>query len=80
MLPYPLPGEDSATYNAKLRQMALEIIDLYKLAFPGAANLVREFGGSAYSLEDLEADMREYTRLPAPWLLLSGGLEADRFV
>ncbi len=90
VLPYPLPGEDSATYNAKLRQMSLEIaaafadpgfhIDLYKLAFPGAAGLVREFGGSGYSLEDLEADMREYTRLPAPWLLLSGGLEADRFV
>lgn len=90
VLPYPLPGEDPATYNAKLRQMSLEIaaafadpgfhIDLYKLAFPGAADLVREFGGSGYSLEDLEADMREYTKLPAPWLLLSGGLGADQFV
>ncbi|GEM82444.1 tagatose 1,6-diphosphate aldolase [Meiothermus hypogaeus] len=90
VLPYPLPGEDEATYNAKLREMSLEIaaafadpgfhVDLYKLAFPGAASLVREFGGSGYSLEDLEADMREYSKLPAPWLLLSGGLGADQFV
>lgn len=90
VLPYPLPGEDEATYKAKLREMSLEIaaafadpgfhVDLYKLAFPGAAELVKEFGGSGYSLEDLEADMREYTKLPAPWLLLSGGLGADPFV
>lgn len=90
VLPYPIPSEDTVAYNAKLRQMSLEIaaafadpgfhIDIYKLAFPGAADLVREFGGSGYSLEDLEADMREYSRLPAPWLLLSGGLNADQFV
>jgi len=90
VLPYPLPGEDEAAYNAKLREMSLEIaaafadpsfhIDLYKLAFPGAARLVKEWGGSGYSLEDLEADMREYSKLPAPWLLLSGGLNADQFV
>ncbi|GIW33270.1 tagatose 1,6-diphosphate aldolase [Meiothermus sp.] len=90
VLPYPLPGEDEAAYNAKLRDLSLEIaaafadpglnVDLYKLAFPGAASLVREFGGSGYSLEDLEADMREYSKLPAPWLLLSGGLGADQFV
>jgi tagatose 1,6-diphosphate aldolase len=90
VLPYPLPGEDAHTYNAKLREMSLEIaaafadpgfhIDLYKLAFPGAAGLVREFGGKGYSLDDLEADMKEYSKLPAPWLLLSGGLNADQFV
>ncbi len=90
VLPYPIPGEDAATYRARLREMSLEIaaafadpgfqVDLYKLAFPGAAELVKEFGGSGYSLEDLEADMREYTKLPAPWLLLSGGLGADQFV
>lgn len=90
VLPYPLPCEDEATYNAKLRDLSLEIaaafadpgfhIDLYKLAIPGAPSLVREWGGSAYSLNDLEADMREYTKLPAPWLLLSGGLNTDQFV
>lgn len=90
VLPYPLPGEDEATYKAKLREMSLEIaaafadpgfhIDLYKLAIPGAASLVREWGGSAYSLDDLEADMKEYSKLPAPWLLLSGGLNTDQFV
>lgn len=90
VLPYPLPGEDAATYNAKLREMSLEIaaafadpgfhIDLYKLAIPGSAELVKEWGGSAYSLDDLEADMREYSKLPAPWLLLSGGLNTDQFV
>jgi len=90
VLPYPLPGEDQATYKAKLREMSLEVaaafadpgfhIDLYKLAIPGAAELVREWGGNAYSLDDLEADMKEYSKLPAPWLLLSGGLSTDRFV
>jgi tagatose 1,6-diphosphate aldolase len=90
VLPYPLPGEDTATYNAKLREMSLEIaaafadpgfhIDVYKLAIPGSAELVKEWGGGAYSLDDLEADMREYSKLPAPWLLLSGGLNTDQFV
>ena len=90
VLPYPIPGESEAEYNAKLRQMSLEIaaafadpsfnVDIYKLAFPGAASLVKEFGGNAYSLAELEADMQEYTKLPAPWLLLSGGLDASQFV
>lgn len=90
VLPYPLPGEDPAVYNAKLREMSLEIaaafadpgfhIDLYKLAIPGSAELVKEWGGHGYSLDDLEADLREYSKLPAPWLLLSGGLNTDQFV
>ncbi len=90
VLPYPVLGESEAEYNAKLREMSLQIaadfadpgfnIDIYKLAFPGAAVLVNEFGGKGYSLSDLEADMAEYTQLPAPWLLLSGGLDADQFV
>ncbi len=89
VLPYPLPGEDEAAYHAKLRELSLEIaaafadpgfhVDLYKLAIPGSASLVKEWGGQGYSLDDLEADMREYSRLPAPWLLLSGGLNADQF-
>ncbi|MDX2005977.1 MAG: tagatose 1,6-diphosphate aldolase [Meiothermus sp.] len=90
VLPYPIAGESEAEYNAKLRGMSLEIaaafadpsfhVDIYKLAFPGAAALVKEFGGTGYSLADLEADMAEYTKLPAPWLLLSGGLDANQFV
>ncbi|MER3490526.1 MAG: DUF2090 domain-containing protein [Meiothermus sp.] len=90
VLPYPLPGEDQAAYGAKLRDLSLEIaaafadpgfhIDLYKLAIPGSAELVKEWGGQGYSLDDLEADLREYSKLPAPWLLLSGGLSADQFV
>lgn len=90
VLPYPLPGEDETAYNAKLRDLSLEIaaafadpgfhIDLYKLAIPGAASLVKEWGGQGYGLDDLEADLREYGKLPAPWLLLSGGLNTDQFV
>lgn len=91
VLPYPIPGEDTATYNAKLREMSLQIaqayadptlhIDLYKLAIPGAAELVKEWGGTAYTLDQLEADMRQYTQmLPSPWLLLSGGVNTDQFV
>jgi len=90
VLPYPIPGEDEATYNARLREMSLQIaaafadpgfnIDLYKLAIPGAASLVREWGGNGYSLADLQSDMLEYSKLPAPWLLLSGGLNTNQFV
>lgn len=90
VLPYPVEGESEAQYNAKLREMSLQIaadfadpgfnIDIYKLAIPGAASLVKEWGGSAYGLDTLESDMREYGKLPAPWLLLSGGLDTEQFV
>ena len=90
VLPYPIAGESEAEYNAKLRDMSLQIaaafadpgfnIDIYKLAIPGAAGLVKEWGGSGYDLDALEGDMREYTKLPAPWLLLSGGLNTEQFI
>ncbi len=90
VLPYPLPGESESEYAAKLRDLSLHIaadfadpgfhIDLYKLAIPAAAERVKEWGGKDYALDDLEADMREYSKLPAPWLLLSGGMNTDQFV
>lgn len=91
VLPYPIPGEDPALYQANLHQTSLEIaqafadpsfqIDLYKLAIPGAPQRITDWGGHGYSLDTLESWMRDYTRLlPSPWLLLSGGMDTHQFV
>ncbi len=91
ILPYPLPGDPQESYQRHLPEMAHAAaalcadpaygVDLYKLPFPGAPDGVREWGGALYGLAELEAVMAEWTRLlPAPWVVLSGGMGADRFV
>jgi len=91
LLPYPLPGQAAEEYARALPELSVEIVrpfaapmygvDLYKLALPGDPAHVREWGGRLYSLADLGEVMREITRLlPAPWVLLSGGMPGDRFV
>ncbi len=89
LLPYPLPGESPESYRRKLRALSQDIldpfadpglgVDLYKLALPVAADSVADWGGDGPSLAELEGDLRAYGRLPAPWLLLSGGLDATQF-
>jgi tagatose 1,6-diphosphate aldolase len=91
ILPYPLPGESAEAFAQGLPALSSAVaeafadrsfgVDLYKLALPGAADGVREWGGSVYSLADLRGVMERLTRtLPAPWVLLSGGMAPDRFV
>ncbi|MDR7556277.1 MAG: tagatose 1,6-diphosphate aldolase [Armatimonadota bacterium] len=91
LLPYPLPGQAADEYARALPELSVELartfaaptygVDLYKLALPGDPTHVREWGGTLYSLADLTEAMREITRLlPAPWVLLSGGMPGDRFV
>lgn len=91
ILPYPLDDEAPETYMGSLPEMARASashfadpaygVDLYKLPFPGSPDGVREWGGALYAFDDLVAVMTECTRLlPAPWVILSGGMPPDRFV
>ncbi len=91
ILPYPLPGESPETYARSLPVLSLEVaeafadglfgVDLYKLALPGSPEGVREWSGDLYALQQLHRVMERLTRLlPAPWVLLSGGMAPDRFV
>lgn len=91
ILPYPLPGESPETYARSLPMLSLEVaeafadglfgVDLYKLALPGSPEGVREWSGGLYALQYLHRVMERLTRLlPAPWVLLSGGMAPDRFV
>ncbi len=91
VLPYQLPNEADQAYAQALpelmRRCMLDFaderygVDLYKLGFPAKADGIAEWGGSLYSLADIEAIMRETTeRLPAPWVLLSGGLGSATFI
>ena len=91
VLPYQLPNETEQAYAEALpelmRRCMLDFseerygVDLYKLGFPGKAQAVEEWGGSRYRLSEIEAIMRETTeRLPAPWVLLSGGLDSATFI
>lgn len=91
LLPYPLPDQSPDEYARALPRLSVAIAqafsdpgygaDLYKLALPGDPAHVREWGGTLYSLADLTEVMREITRVvPAPWVLLSGGMPGDRFV
>jgi tagatose 1,6-diphosphate aldolase len=91
ILPYRLPGEATDTYARGLPALSSAVaeafadpsygVDLYKLALPGDLDGVREWGGSLYSLQDLTAVMERLARLlPAPWVLLSGGMPPERFV
>lgn len=91
ILPYRLPGESEEAYNRKLPELSLGSVeafapakfgvDLYKLALPAAAAGVKEWGGALYSLAQVQKTMAAMTKaLPAPWVLLSGGLSAERFV
>jgi len=91
LLPYALPGEDDAAYAKRLPELTTAMAeafaprefaaDLYKLPLPGSVRGVREWGGPLYRLADLAGAMGQLTRtLPAPWLLLSGGMPGSRFV
>ncbi|MFB6286143.1 MAG: tagatose 1,6-diphosphate aldolase [Candidatus Bipolaricaulia bacterium] len=91
VLPYQLASESDEAYVEALpelmRRCMLDFsderygVDLYKLGFPARAKAVEEWGGSHYPLADMEAIMRETTeRLPAPWVLLSGGLDSETFI
>ena len=91
ILPYRLPGEGDADYARNLPALSAAIaeafadgsfgVDLYKLALPGDADSVEDWGGTQYRLEALQEEMMRLTRmLPAPWVLLSGGMPPDRFV
>lgn len=91
ILPYPLPGEAADAYARRLPDVSLAVaeafadpalgVDLYKLALPGDPGGVREWGGGLYSLQELTVRMDRLTRLlPAPWVLLSGGMAPERFV
>jgi tagatose 1,6-diphosphate aldolase len=91
ILPYKLPSESEDEYHRKLPALSLGSaeafadakfgVDLYKLALPAAAFGVKEWGGSLYAMSEIRKTMDTFTKiLPAPWLLLSGGLNADRFV
>ena len=91
ILPYALPGESPEAYARSLPALSLAMaeafadasfaVDLYKLALPGSAEGVRDWGGNLYGVRDLRGVMERLTRvLPAPWVLLSGGMPPDRFV
>jgi tagatose 1,6-diphosphate aldolase len=91
LLPYPLPGESPDGWARGLPDLSLALVeafaapsfrvDLYKLALPGIPGGVREWGGALYGLRDLSDVMAHITkRLPAPWVLLSGGMPSDQFI
>jgi len=90
VLPYRLPGETEAEYARRLPDLTVGLadaladptlgVDLYKLALPGSREGVREWGGNLYGLADLRVHMTRITeRLPAPWVLLSGGMPSHQF-
>ena len=91
LLPYPLPAETPDAYARRLPGLSLGLVeafaepsfrvDLYKLALPGSPDGVTEWGGALYGLRDLGTAMTRITRLlPAPWVLLSGGMPPHRFI
>ena len=91
ILPYRLPRETEAEYARRLPDLTVGLtealadpalgVDLYKLALPGSPEGVREWNGSLYGLADLRAHMTRVTDLlPAPWVLLSGGMPSHRFL
>jgi tagatose 1,6-diphosphate aldolase len=91
LLPYPLPDETAEAYARRLPDLSLGLVeafaptafcvDLYKIALPGAPDGVQEWGGALYGLQHLrELMMRTTELLPAPWVLLSGGMSSDRFI
>jgi tagatose 1,6-diphosphate aldolase len=91
LLPYPLPGESGNGYTRQLPDLSFGLaeafaaaayrVDLYKIALPGAPDAVTEWGGALYCLHDVREVMARTTRLlPAPWVLLSGGMAPERFV
>jgi len=91
ILPYRLASETEADYARSLPNLTRALaeafadpalgVDLYKLALPGSADGVREWGGSLYGLADLRAHMTRLTDvLPASWVLLSGGMPAHQFI
>lgn len=91
VLPYQRPNESDKTYAEALPELMRRCmvdfadegygVDLYKLGFPAKADGIAEWGGSLHTLADAEAIMRETTeRLPAPWVLLSGGMDSATFI
>ncbi len=91
ILPYRLPVETEAEYARSLPHLTVGLaeafadpalrVDLYKLALPGSPTGVRDWNGSLYALADLRAHMTRITdMLPAPWVLLSGGMPSHQFV
>jgi len=91
LLPYPLPDETGEAYARRLPELSFGLVeafaapafrvDLYKIALPGAPDAVHEWGGTHYGLQDLRELMTRTTHLlPAPWVLLSGGMSSDRFI
>jgi tagatose 1,6-diphosphate aldolase len=91
ILPYRLTSETEADYARALPDLTRALaeafadpalgVDLYKLALPGSADGVREWGGGLYGLDDLRAQMTRISdALPAPWVLLSGGMPAHQFI
>jgi tagatose 1,6-diphosphate aldolase len=91
ILPYRLPGEPDEEYARRLPDLTMGGaetfadpalgVDLYKLALPGSPDGVREWRGALYGLAELRGVMTRLTGLlPAPWVLLSGGMPAARFI
>ena len=91
LLLYPLAGEPPDVYAHRFPDLSRDLVeafaarsflvDLYKLALPGRPDGVREWGGTLYGLPDLGDAMARTTRLlPAPWVLLSGGMPSDHFI
>lgn len=91
LLVYRLPDEDEEPYRRSVPDLvkgSVEAfvdpdygVDLYKLELPGNAAGVRDWGGSLYDLDDLEALMKGFSEaLPAPWVLLSAGMPSENFV
>jgi tagatose 1,6-diphosphate aldolase len=87
-LPYPLPGETEEEYAAKREALAIGAVavfkeprfavDIFKLGSPGSLTGVPERGsGEGEKLQ--AAYHRMVADLPAPWVLLSAGMNKDDF-
>lgn len=88
ILVYPGPEEDAETYQANRRQLVLDAVrpfrdpkfhvDIYKLEPPGPLVDVAELDGPGGA--EQQAAYRELTDgLPAPWVLLSAGMDKANF-
>ncbi len=88
VLPYPFPDEDEEAYGGKREALAIDAVavfkaprfavDIFKLGSPGSLTGVPE--KSSAEGERLQAAYHRMVEgLPAPWVLLSAGMNKDDF-